>query len=351
MTLLSLSSLGFASLLGSASFLSLGLTACGDGGKQETEFPPGSGALPASGGAAPTSGGADSTGGALSTGGDAASSGGAFGTGGETGSTPIQKSAGCSVVGSMTGERTIDVDGQSGSYIVSIPTGYAADTAYPLGFAFHGYGRTHAECQQGDCAGFQSVMKEEAILVYMKSFSEGWEQEAVRDQNAKFFETLLARVEAEFCVDENRVFVAGTSSGASFSNLLGCRYGDKLQAIAPVAGSLPEAEGCRGQVAFLGIHGIDDPHVTFAAGETARDFFLSQNQCTEATVPDLATVHTEIRASRDSNQTNQKCVDYQGCAADLPVRWCEHSEGGYDDSTHGWPTAGGQLIWDFVSSL
>src|SRR5690606_6758279 len=113
-----------------------------------------------------------------------------------------------------------------------------------LGFAFHGYGRTHAECRQTDCAGFQSVMQNDAILIYMKSFSDGWEQDAVRDQNAKFFEDVLASVESELCVDENRVFVAGTSSGAAFTNVLGCRYGDKLMAIFPVAGGLPESEGC-----------------------------------------------------------------------------------------------------------
>ena len=321
------------------SLLSFGLAACGDNGQQDAN------ALPGSGGAA-------ASGGASGSGGDGMlASGGASSSGGTTSASPIQKSAGCGVTDSMTGARTIDVEGESGSYIVSIPAGYSAESAYPLGFAFHGYGRTHAQCQQGDCAGFQSVMGDQAILIYMKSFTDGWEQPAIRNQNALFFEKVLASVAAEFCVDENRVFVAGTSSGASFSNLLGCRYGDRIQAIAPVAGSLPESEGCTGQVAYVGIHGIDDPHVTFSAGESARDFFLSQNQCGQATIPDLPTVHAEIRASREANQTNQKCVDYQDCTAGFPVRWCEHSQGGYDNSTHGWPSAGGELIWDFVSSL
>ena len=45
------------------------------------------------------------------------------------------------------------------------------------------------------------------------------------------------------------------------------------------------------------------------------------------------------------------CAVYQGCDAGLPVTWCEHSEGGYDGSTHGWPLFGGQQVWDFVSAL
>lgn len=96
---------------------------------------------------------------------------------------------------------------------------------------------------------------------------------------------------------------------------------------------------------------VDDPHVTFASGETARDFYVQRNGCDLATVPDLATMHQQIRTARDADQTDEACVDYQGCDAGLPVRWCEHSEGGYDDSTHGWPTAGGQMIWDFVSQF
>jgi hypothetical protein len=50
------------------------------------------------------------------------------------------------------------------------------------------------------------------------------------------------------------------------------------------------------------------------------------------------------------DRESHECADYQGCSGP-PVRWCEHSEGGYDGSTHGWPTFGGQEIWDFVSGF
>src|SRR5690606_31684240 len=126
----------------------------------------------------------------------------------------------------------------------------------------------------GDCAGFQTVMGEEAVLVYMKSTGEGWEQNEVREQNVDFFETLLDTLIAEACIDESRIFVAGTSSGAHFTNVLACRFGDRLLAVAPVAGYLPESDGCVGRVAAVPIHGIDDPHVTFDSGETARDFYV-----------------------------------------------------------------------------
>ncbi len=314
----------------------------------------GDGDAPGDGGATPGDGGATGDGdlgsGGSATGGNVGSTGGdASGTGG-SGPVAVMPSSGCGQT-PTTGERTIEAAGQTGAYIVSIPSDYDASRPYPLGFAFHGFGRTHAQCQAGDCAGFQSVMGQEAILIYMKSFGEGWEQSAVRDDNATFFEAVVASISSEACVDEARIFVAGTSSGAHFTNVLACRYGDKLLAAAPVAGYLPESDGCVGNVAAIPIHGIDDPHVTFDSGETARDFYIAQNGCTTETVPDLAEVHTRIRASRDAMTTDWACVDYQGCDPKFPVRWCEHSQGGYDDSTHGWPSDGGLMIWDFVSGL
>ena len=117
--------------------------------------------------------------------------------------------------------------------------------------------------------------------------------------------------------------------------------------------SAPESQGCKGAPAADVIHGIDDPHVPFAAGEMARDNYLKRAGCTSTTTPLLADMHAEIRKDRDAKPSIEaaKCVDYQGCAAGSPVRWCEHSYGGYDGSTHGWPPVGGQMIWDFVKAL
>ena len=235
-----------------------------------------------------------------------------------------------------------------GEYIVSIPPSYDATKPYPLGFGFHGRNRTGPNCQDGDCAGFQEAMEDEAILVYMTSMGgTGWEGDGERELNVEFFEKVLDQVQATACIDLDRVFVAGTSSGAHFVNILGCRFGDRLQAIAPVAGWLPEKEGCVDGVAALVIHGIADIHVQFQNGEEARDFWRARNGCSDQTVPAIADVHAEVEATDE----HHACAVYQGCDPGLPVTWCEHSEGGYDGSTHGWPLFGGQAIWDFVSAI
>src|SRR5690606_22631770 len=162
------------------------------------------------------------TGGGPGVGGSASTGGSSSGTGGSA-PLPEVPSAGCNMGAPTEGARTITVNAEEESYIVSLPDNYNPATPYPLGFAFHGFGRTGQQCQAGDCAGFQSVMQNEAVLVYMRSTGEGWEQNEVREQNVDFFEAVLDSVLAETCIDESRVFVAGTSSGAHFSNILGCR--------------------------------------------------------------------------------------------------------------------------------
>lgn len=261
--------------------------------------------------------------------------------------TPVG-SAGCGNTSPPTGDLVVTVGGDSMDYIVSLPATYDPETPYPLGFGLHGHGRTHANCQDGDCAGFANEMEDVAILVYPKSVSDGWQDDgSVRDRNLTLFGALLDTMLAGYCVETDRVFVAGTSSGATFTNDVGCHLGDRVRAVIPVAGGVPSREGCVGSPAALVVHGVDDPHVLFEYGEDARDAYRAHNGCTAETVPAIAGLHDRVVAERESHE----CADYVGCDARSPVRWCEHSEGGYDGSTHGWPLFGGEAIWQFVSEL
>jgi len=57
-------------------------------------------------------------------------------------------SAGCGMASPATGELTLEAGGDEMTYIVSIPVGYDSSHPYPLGFGLHGFGRTHANCQE-----------------------------------------------------------------------------------------------------------------------------------------------------------------------------------------------------------
>lgn len=267
---------------------------------------------------------------------------------------------GCGKPPSAIGERRLQVGNRTGLFVLSIPSHYDPARRYPLGFAFHGRNRNHLNCQQTDCTGVQSVMGEQAVLVYPQSMREpldrsdsGWEWPTELDDNVRFFDAVLAQVESELCIDERRIFLTGSSSGGTFANLLGCRYGDRLLAIAPVSGGWSDVGECRGSPAALVMHGIDDPHVPIARGFLARASYAERASCSATTTPIQEAMHDEVRKARDASPSVEvaKCVDYLGCAAGHPLRWCEHSYGGYDGSTHGWPPVGGQLVWDFVSRL
>lgn len=269
-------------------------------------------------------------------------------------------SAGCTGnAAPAVGGQTLMSGGQVGNYLITVPAGYDGTTPQALAFVFHGANNTEITCRGGgNCTGVQASMESKAITVYPRSFGNSW-TDATREQNVTWFDDVLSFVEANYCVDERRVFAMGTSSGAHFSNILGCRRGDVLLAVAPGAGERLETTGCRGEVAALVIHGVDDTSVRFPLGEAARDYYAMANGCSNVTVPPIAEVHAEVRARRDAPPDPDagvlpgifRCADYQGCREGLPVRWCEHGEGGYDGSTHGYPVEGGSETWDFVSEL
>lgn len=268
-------------------------------------------------------------------------------SGGDDGGGDPVPSAGCGNPTPPSGA----IGSGDGRYTVSLPDGYDPDRPYRLGFAFHGYGRTSEEAQSVDLQGVQSQLGGDSILVYMKSVGPGWEQAGSLDPNVANFETVLDRLLAEACVDESRIFVTGHSSGAGFANILGCRYGDILQAVAPVGGSVLERQGCVGNPAAIVVHGVDDNFRN--NGESSRDFWATRSECSEPGM-DLAALEARIRdarRARSDDPENIECTAYQGCLPGATVTWCIHGQDGYDDTTHGWPTRGGEVIRAALEAL
>lgn len=267
------------------------------------------------------------------------------GVGPELGKSPLPRPA-CTKAGT-SGEKVISIEGDSSPLIVSLPEGYDGRSDWPLAFAFHGYTRTHQDCRDSDCRGVQAELGRTHVVAYLKSISLGWEQPPVLEKNLALFQKALEEMSADYCVDGAQTLVSGTSSGATFSNLLACRFPERISAVAPVSGSMPEADRCRARAQAIVIHGIDDPHVPKSAGEAARDRYAALYSCTPPAQPTLAEAEAKVRAARTRGEAAFVCADYQGCQR--PLRYCLHSEGGYDGSTHGWPEVGGRLIADFLA--
>jgi len=144
---------------------------------------------------------------------------------------------------------------------------------------------------------------------------------------------LLTQISDDACVDLNRIFSTGHSFGGFISNALACYRGDQIRAIGEVAGG-PSYWPCGSniEVAAWLAHDPGDVVVPFATGIEARDQHLARNGCSSTT----------------SAVSPAPCVSYDGCAAGLPVVWCEHTNGG--GSGHNWPGFAGSAIWDFFDA-
>jgi poly(3-hydroxybutyrate) depolymerase len=256
----------------------------------------------------------------------------------ETGATLPITSAGCGKAGAPTGSLNLVISGAQANYIVTLPTGYQPNTPVPLVFGFHGRDRTNADFENVDALQVKTEIAPFAVMVYPKSQAgPGWEHPDELPTNIMFFEALWTQMFSNYCIDPARVFVIGHSSGAIFSNVLACRYGDRLRGVGAVAGTMPET-ACIGEVAAMIVHGGQDPVIANSLGRAARDFYLSRNGCGATTRPGEVS----------------PCVAYVGCRADLPVEWCEHTEPTYtntDGGGHGYPTFASRAFWRFFSAL
>jgi poly(3-hydroxybutyrate) depolymerase len=248
------------------------------------------------------------------------------------GNEPVTPTSGCGQEGTIaSGRNSLTVGGLERTFLVDLPASYDANTPRPLVFAFHGATTSAEFFRSARYGNLLSAMAAEAIVVHADALGDptAWDNE----RDLPFFDAMLERLEQGLCVDSERVFATGHSSGGFFTNTLGCQRGDVLRAIAPVAGGGPfvfGGSGCVGEVAVWLAHGENDPTVPFSSGEQSRDRWLEANGCdATATTP----------------ATPDACVDYAGCTAGLPLRWCVHQDG------HAWPAFAPQGMWDFFESL
>ena len=176
-------------------------------------------------------------------------------------------------------ERSVVVDGRTRSYRLFVPAGIVPDRRLlPLVLAFHGGG--------GDGRGmerlthFSDIAQRERFLVaypegVRRHWNDGRPLEAAGVDDVAFVRALIDDVATFQPLDAQRIYATGMSNGGIFTHYLATKLGDRLAAVAPVAGGITEelAENfrpVRPTLPVLIVHGTEDRIVPYRGGAVLR---------------------------------------------------------------------------------
>jgi polyhydroxybutyrate depolymerase len=233
-------------------------------------------------------------------------------------------------------ELTLEVGGTERRYWVSVGPQAARSAAPPVIFLWHGFGSDGRwmldaldparDWPEGIAVAPQGRPRRIAVLGNERR--SGWQLRAgeLGDRDLELFDALLAAMSEQYCIDRSRVYSAGMSNGAYFSNLLACQRGRALAAIAPVAGGGPVPAQCAEPVAALVVHGRRDEIVPFRMGRDSLATWAALNRC-------------ELPHDLPSDG----CVKLAGCSK--PISFCAHAGG------HVWPGDASASIVRFLRGL
>jgi polyhydroxybutyrate depolymerase len=183
----------------------------------------------------------------------------------------------------------LTVEGVAREALVYAPAG-AKDQPLPLVFVFHGHGGTSRNAMRT----FATYRHwPDAISAYMQGLNTpgrltdpqgrfpGWQKTRGdhNDRDLKFFDSLLARLKADYKVDDKRVFATGLSNGGAFTYLLWAERGDVLAAVAPASGIAAESLPRLKPKPAMHIAGENDPLVKFSWQKLTMDAVRKLNGC------------------------------------------------------------------------
>lgn len=199
--------------------------------------------------------------------------------------------------------------------LLVLPPGYEPAEATPLVFVFHG-ATQDPEVIRRTYDGIETRAAGGAVFVYphaergtLSNGREGTRWVSAPDSpDLAFFDALQEQLERELCIDRERVFATGLSSGGAFTHLLSCLRGEVLTAGAPVAAPRGPPASCRRPLPMLITHGAGDVKVEIATGARWRDEWLTTNGCSPSSRPTAPA----------------PCAAHDGCPPHAPVVWCAH---------------------------
>ncbi len=172
-------------------------------------------------------------------------------------------------------------EGMERVYIVHAPKRYHRQTKTPVVLALHGGGGSAASSvkffdlnNKADQNGFLVVYPEGYAKKFLGKTFAAWnagsccgEAAQKNSDDVGFIKAVLEKVQTDFNVDPQRIYVTGMSNGAQMAHRLACELSETIAAIAPV-GSQGSFANCRPArpVPVLHIHGTEDPCSLYNGG-------------------------------------------------------------------------------------
>ena len=204
-----------------------------------------------------------------------------------------------------------------------MPPAHDGETPVPVVVDYHGYaegGEIHAAHSAlgpyGDEQGFVTITPDSGYEVARWDVGLG-------SEDLVMFGDMLDQVEAQLCVDTNRIFVTGLSNGAFMTSSVACEYSDRVAAASPVAG-ITDQEGCELQrpVPVITFHGTEDTFIAFDGGlgasvaelpspdgeGTLGDQPQADDETEPPSIPDVATAWAE-RNGCESEPTEERVAE------------------------------------------
>jgi poly(3-hydroxybutyrate) depolymerase len=245
-------------------------------------------------------------------------------------------SPGCgSVTPLKSGNFNETIDGTVRKYVLDVPANYDTDKKHRLVFVWHELTGSAAGVVNSGYNGLKALSEGSAIFVTAdglpgsngEASGTGWWN--VDDGDMKLLTAILAKVNANLCIDTGRIFSTGFSFGGMMSYAVGYEF-DVFRAIAPCSGDLeviPHEDTYTAPLPIMAFHGDKDTFVSTARGRASRDKYLARNECGASTMP----------------ASPSPCVEYQDCSA--PTFWCEFP------GAHNTWSEQPQAIWKFFSQF
>ena len=252
-------------------------------------------------------------------------------------------------------------------YSLYVPASYNGSTAVPLILNFHGFGGNGL--QQYASSGFKSVADTAGFIFVSPTGTPlapvglnhwnvgGWTATSTID-DVNFASALIDTLLANYNIDPTRIYATGLSNGGVFSNRLACQLGNRIAAIASVAGTFtPQMQsGCNpvDPTPVLQIHGTTDGVVPYdgttgnggmISVDTILDYWVTHNNC--STTPTI----TPVPDINTADGSTVEHIVYANGANNVSVELFKITNGGHD-----WPGTNGNMdinsaveIWKFFS--